>query len=60
MPPVRVPVLVLDPSLENVPSPRVHDEAPRDKGYAVEGLLQEVADVVWGDAKSVLRDIIFD
>ena len=46
VPPVRVPVFVLDPSLKNVPAPRVDDEAPRNQRYAVERLLQEVPDVV--------------
>ena len=43
---MRVPVFVLDPSLENVPAPRVDDEAPRDEWDAVEGLLQQVPDVI--------------
>ena len=43
---MRVPVFVLHPSLENVPAPRVDDEAPRDQWYAVEGFLEEVPDVI--------------
>ena len=46
VPPVCVPVLILDPSLKDVPAPRVDDEAPRNQWYAVKGLLQEVPDVV--------------
>lgn len=46
VPPVCVPVFILDPSLKNVPAPRVDDEAPWNQRYAVEGLLQEVPDVV--------------